>query len=216
MKMFWDLPMGNVTDAEMLDKMRVRELVETDRYCRDYHHFEKERECWFDDGKVYATWFKGSIDDFIQKSGRPDKTPSHHKINNTMVWLKGNRAIAECICTLQFRIELVPGEPLDLVCWSRLHFRAEKREGKWGLVYFEGIYEKDRLDPIFSDSEWVVPREELQKYRPINWNMMYRLTKFSADPFGGGVENADNWAGKDKPETILRLYEESSKWIGLE
>ena len=44
MKMFWELPMGNVTDAEMLDKMRVRELVETDRYCRDYHHFEKERE----------------------------------------------------------------------------------------------------------------------------------------------------------------------------
>ena len=133
-----------------------------------------------------------------------------------MVWLKGNRAIAECICTIHFRTELVPGEPLDLVCWCRLHFRAEKREGKWGLVYFEGIYEKDRLDPIFSDSNWVVPREELRKFRPINWNMMYRLAKFSADPFGGGVENADNWAGEDKPETVQRLYEESSKWIGLE
>lgn len=212
MKMFYELPMGNLSDAEMMDKARVRELVEYDRYCRDYSHFAEERACWFDDGEVFATWFKGPINEFIEKSSRKDKSPSAHKIFNTVVWLNGTRAIAECLCTITFRV-LLGEELVDLQVWSRLHFRAEKRDGKWGLLYFEGIYEKDRIDPVFSDSSFVIPREELQKFRPCNWNQCYRLAVYSADPFGGGLANADLWAGPDKPETIQRLYDESSRWL---
>lgn len=115
---------------------------------------------------------------------------------------------------ITFRVPL-DGEPVDLSVWSRLHFRAEKREGKWGLVYFEGIYERDRIDPVFGDSTFAIPREELMKFRPCNWNQCCRLAKYQADPFGGGLENSEDWCGSDKPETIQRLYEESSKWLGL-
>lgn len=212
MKMFYEIPMGNGSDGEFLDKMRVRELVETDRYCRDYSHFKEERACWFDDGKVFATWFKGPIDEFIEKSARKDKSPSAHKIFNTMVWLNGNKAVAEVICSITFRCNL-GDEPMDLEVWSRLHFRAEKRDGRWGLIYFEGIYEKDRIDPVFGDSTFAIPREELKKFRPCNWNQCYRLAVCSADPFGGGLANADSWAGSDKPETVQRLYDESSEWF---
>ncbi len=214
MKMFWELPMGNCSDEEMLEKSRIRELVETDRYCRDYGHFEKERTCWHDDGTVFATWFKGPIDEFLANSARPGKSPSAHKIFNTMIWLKGNRAIAECICSIDYRLTM-DGELLDLQVYSRLHFRVEKRDGQWGLVYFEGIYEKDRMVPVFSDSKWSIPREELQKFRPINWNQCYRLA-CGVDSFGKGLENSNEWAGPDKPETIQRIYDESSKWIGME
>jgi hypothetical protein len=212
MKMFYEHPMGNLSDAEMLEKMRVRELVETDRYCRDYGHFEQQRACWFDDGEVFATWFKGSVDEFIAKSSRKDKAPSYHKIFNTMVWLNGNKAIAELICSIEFRVNL-GDEPVDIKVWSRLHFRAEKRGSRWGLVYFEGIYERDRIDTVFSDSNFSIPREELIKFRPCNWNQCYRLARYSADAFGGGLKNADEWAGSDKPETIQRLYEASSAWF---
>ena len=37
--MFYDIPMVNLSDAEMLDKARVRELVEYERYCRDYSDY---------------------------------------------------------------------------------------------------------------------------------------------------------------------------------
>ena len=211
MKMFWELPTDNLNDEEMLEKIRVRDLIETDRYCRDYGHFEKERACWHDDGTVFATWFKGPIDEFIANSAK--RASASHKIYNTMVWLKGKRAIAECVCCIHSRTQL-GDELLDLQMWTRLHFRAEKRDGKWGLVYFEGIYEKDCMDPVFNDSNWSIPREELQKFRPIIWNQCYRLTKL--DPFSKGLANADEWAGADKPETIQRLYEESSRWIGME
>jgi hypothetical protein len=212
MKMFYELPVGELSIEEMLDKACVRELVETDRYCRDYGHFEQERACWFEDGEVFASWFKGPIDEFLAQSSRKDKSPSAHKIFNTLVWLNGNRAIAECICMITFRVKL-EGELVDLSVHSRLHFRAEKRDGKWGLVYFEGIYEKDRLDPVFGDSKFFIPREKLQKFRPCNWNQCARLALYGADPFGGGLANADQWAGSDKPESICRLYDESSRWF---
>lgn len=212
MKMFYEIPVGNLSSEELLDKACVRELIEIDRYCRDYGYFEQERACWFDDGEVYASWFKGPIDEFLAKSSRKDKAPSTHKIYNIPVWLNGSRAVAECICVIHFRTEL-SGELIDLNVWSRLHFRAEKREGRWGLVYFEGIYERDRLDPVFGDSKFFIPREELQKFRPCNWNQCARLALYSADSFGGGLVNADKWCGPDKPETIQHLYEESSCWI---
>ncbi|MCD8330918.1 MAG: hypothetical protein LUB63_00090 [Oscillospiraceae bacterium] len=97
MKMFYELPMGNGSDREMLDKARVRELVEIERYSRDYGHFQQERACWFDDGQVFATWFKGPIDEFIANSSRKDKGPSAHRIFSIPVWMNGSRAVAECI-----------------------------------------------------------------------------------------------------------------------
>jgi hypothetical protein len=212
MKMFYEVPMGNPSETEVLDKVRVRELVEFDRYCRDYGLFPQERACWFDDGEVFATWFKGPIDRFIANSSRKDKASAFHKINNTMVWLNGNKAIAECLCIIQFRTNL-NNEPVDLHVWGRLHFRAEKRDDKWGLVYFEGIYEKDRIDPVFLDSEFSIPRNELMEFRPCNWNQCFRLARTSADAFGGGLKNANEWAGSDKPETIQRLYNASSEWF---
>lgn len=212
MKMFFDCSNELQTAEEMLDKAYIRDLVETDRYCRDYGHFDQERACWFDDGQVYASWFKGSIDEFIAKSSRKDKTPSVHKIYNTMVWLNGRRAIAECICMITFRTEL-EGELVDLSVQSRLHYRVEKRGSRWGLVYFEGIYEKDRIDPVFGDSKFFIPRETLKKFRPCNWNQCARLALYGADSFGGGLDNADEWTGSDKPETIQRLYNESSAWF---
>jgi len=214
LKMFYEYPVGNGSAEDIVNKQNVRELIEFDRYCRDYSLFEQERSCWWDDGEVFATWFKGPIDEFIKHSGAESKTPSNHKINNTLVWLNGDRAVAECLCMIAFRTEL-GGELVDLHSWCRLHFRAEKREGRWGLLYFEGIYEKDRIDPVFSDNRWEAPKAELTQFRPINWNMCYRLTRFNADAHGGGLKNSDSWCGADKPETVQRLYEESSRWLGL-
>ena len=73
----------------------------------------------------------------------------------------------------------------------------------------EGIYEKDRMDPVFGDSRFFIPREELGGHRPINWNMAVRRN-------GIGHETDEReWAGVDRPETLGRLYEESSVWLGM-
>ena len=138
----------------------------------------------------------------------PDEKQSvRHKVHNTVVWLNGTRAVAEMLCTLQFRVEL-GGEWVDINCEARMHYRLEKRGGVWGILYFEGIYEKDRLDPIFGDSVFNIPREQLEKYRSINWNMAARR-----DLYEGGLKNSDDWAGSDRPETVRRIYDESSRFL---
>ena len=215
MKFFYEQEMCNLSSQEMEDKARIRELIEYERYCRDYGLFEQQKECWFEDASVFATWYKGPIQGFLSHSSGGKLSPAMHKINNTVVWLNGNKAVAECMCTLNFREEL-QGELVDLQCYMRLHFRAEKRAGRWGLLYFEGIYEKDRIDPVFLDNRFSVPKEKLTQFRAINWNMCYRIAEQNHDAFAGGLSNADTWAGADKPETIERLYRESSEWFWSE
>lgn len=212
MRMFWEVPMNGLSDAEMIEKMRIKELVEYDRYCYDYDHKDIQRGLWFDDATLFTTWFKGGVDGYLGSTPAPKDPDDHmsahaHKVNNTVVWLNGNRAIAELICSLNFRNKL-RDEWVDVQCLCRMHYRVEKRDGRWGIVYFEGIYEKDRLDPVFGDSEFFVPEAELREHRPINWNMAVRRGKYL-----GHETDESKWAGSDIPETVNRLYEESSSWL---
>ncbi|MDO4333403.1 MAG: hypothetical protein Q4C58_12075 [Eubacteriales bacterium] len=218
MKYFYEAPMGNLSAEEMTEKARIREIVEYDRYCTDYGYKRQQKKLWHEDGRLFTTWFEGPVSEYL---GNPTITPkenispdspaeSHgHRVNDTIVWLNGNKAIAEILCFLNFRTE-IKGEWMDSQCWCRMHYRLEKRDGKWGILYFEGIYEKDRMDPVFMDSTLTVTRQELMRFRAINWNMAYRRSNI------GGLKNADRWAGSDKPETIEKLYRESSEWFGLE
>jgi hypothetical protein len=40
------------------------------------------------------------------------------------------------------------GVLVDVVCFGRFYDFLEKREGRWGIVRRQPIYEKDRLDPV--------------------------------------------------------------------
>ncbi len=216
MKMFYETDCINLSDAEMLERQRVANLAEYDRYLRDYHR-DLEPSIWFEDGRCFTTWFKGPVNEFFSSSFKPGGSSygetedtmrrGGHRVNNTVVWLNGNRAIAEVMCILTIRSK-VKGDWFDGQVWGRMHYRAEKREGKWGLVYFEGIYEYDRLDAVFHDCDVEIPREELLTYRNNNFYMAYRQNQDQ-----GRVLRSDEWVGPDKPETFRRLYEESSRWF---
>lgn len=222
--MFYDIPMVNLSDAEMLDKARVRELVEYERYCRDYSDYgtkQAERRLWFDDARIVTTWFDGSPDEFIPVTNDPVpkiKVPDqgvidavHHRVNNTVVWLKENRAIAEMLCTLTFRCK-IQGDWMDIAVMARMHYRAEKREGKWGLVFMDVVYEQDRMDPVFQDSTVKIPREVLQQHRNINWNQAARGTLEGRKP----KRDPNLLYGYDRPVEVLELYKESSQWLGVD
>ncbi len=132
---------------------------------------------------------------------------STHKINNTVVWLNGDKAVAEVLCDLIFRRK-VDGDWFDSQTMGRMHYRAEKREGKWGLVYFAGIYEWGRMDPVFHDCNVRIPREELLKYRDHDF---YRY--YAAASQGQELFLPDEQPGPDRPETIEAIYKVTSQWF---
>jgi hypothetical protein len=218
MKMFYELPATGGGTEDVIERMKIREIVEYERYCCDYGHKEEEKKLWFDDGRLFTTWFKGSIKDYLSSPViAPEEAVGHdpienhcHRVNDVIVWRKNSRAIAEMLAFLCFRNKINDTWE-DTQCWCRFHYRLEKRDGNWGIVYFEGIYEKDRMDPVFQDETNKVSSDDIKEHRPINWNMGYRRGLVHSDV----VSTESDWAGIDKPDTVRRLYEESSRWIGL-
>ena len=52
----------------LLDRLTIRQLVEDWAVLRDARLWDRFREVWHDDGRMMATWFQGSRDEFIKVS----------------------------------------------------------------------------------------------------------------------------------------------------
>lgn len=207
--MFYQCKMGQNSPEDMLDKANIRELIEFERYCRDYKLWDEMRTCYYDDAKIVVSWMSGTPDEFIAGSRRMNasKAPAKHKVHNTIVWKNGNRAVAECIMAIQIRCPL-DGDVVDMSTDMRLHYRLEKREDTWKIVSIEPIYEKDSMVSAYSDGTFRADREELAKYRPSYANMMLRQVHYGLTPNG-------ELAGEDRPESVAAIYEESSKFLNM-
>ena len=98
---------------------------------------------------------------------------------------------------------------VDLATHMRKHYRLEKRENVWKIVSAEPIYEKDTMLSAYADGTFRPNREELDALRPSYANLMYRRIKYGGHP-------DQSCAGEDMPETVAKLYRESSIWLGTE
>lgn len=207
--MFYQCEMGKNSLEDVVDKFNIRELIEFERYCRDYKLWPELRSCYHDDAKIIVSWMTGTPDEFVAGSTRMNasKAPAKHKVFDTVVWKNGNRAVAECITAIQIRCPL-DGDTVDMSTHTRLHYRLEKREGVWKILHMEPIYEKDTLQSIYTDGTFHADREELAKYRPSYANMMLRQVHYGLHPNG-------ELAGEDRPESVEAIYEESSRFLGI-
>jgi hypothetical protein len=141
--------MAAMGDRETADRLAIRDLVENWAVWRDAGDWDRFRTVWHDDGRMMATWFQGTGDEFIRVSreGFERGVRILHFLGGTSVDLAGDRAIAQTKMTISQRAE-VDGVVCDVVCTGRFYDFVERRAGRWGLVLRQPIYEKDRLDPV--------------------------------------------------------------------
>ena len=137
----------------MIDRLTIRDLIESWVVWRDAGDWDRFRTVWHDDGWMMATWFQGSRDDFLRVSreGFEKGVRILHFLGGASIDLAGTRAIAQTKMTIDQRA-LVEGVLCDVVCTGRFYDFLEKRKGRWGLVLRQPIYEKDRLDPVSPDA----------------------------------------------------------------
>lgn len=203
MKILLKKPEVNTTQ-NVIDKFDIKELIEFERFCRDNAQWEEMKKCFAENSTVTISWFKGSGQGFVDASSKME-TYAPHKLLDTLVWLKNDKAVAITMATIQMRME-IQGHLLELNSDVKLLYKTQKINGLWSIVSMEGIYEKDTLIPVSPTDGIVIPKDEITKFRPSYANMSYALSK-------SGYSVDTNLPGIDKPESVAKLYQKSEDWL---
>jgi hypothetical protein len=150
---------------EMVERLKIREMVENWVLWRDANQWQKFRSLWHDDGRMMATWTQGTADEFIEmsKAGFAKGVRILHFLGGSTIEVRGDRATAITKMTISQRAK-VHDVPCDVVCTGRFCDFFEKRAGRWGLVLRQPIYEKDRMDPVDPAAKLTLDPQLLAKF----------------------------------------------------
>ena len=192
---------------EYLDRLAIRDLLENWVIWRDSGDWERFRTVWHPEGRMMATWFQGTGDEFIEmnKAGFKKGVRILHFLGGTSVDLSGHRAVTQTKMTISQRAP-VEGVVCDVVCTGRFYDFLEKRDGRWGMVLRQPIYEKDRLDPIDPTQAPKLDRSVLESF-PEGYRHLAYLQA------GIGYEVKPDMPGLTGPE-VEALYARGRGWLG--
>jgi len=136
-------------DADLVERQRIREVVQNWALWRDAGDWERFRTVWHPGARMMATWFQGQAEKFIEVSreGWNKGISILHFLGGSAIDLAGERAIAQTKMTISQRAA-VDGVVCDVLCTGRFYDFFERRGGEWRIMLRQPIYEKDRLDPL--------------------------------------------------------------------
>lgn len=134
---------------EALDRLAIRDLLDNWIIWRDSGDWDRFATVWHDDGRMVATWFEAKAADFIIGCRKvfDAGTVGAHILGGTSIDLDGNRAVAQSRMQIVHRGE-IDGVTVDVTCIGRFVDALEKRDGRWGMVLRQPVYEFDRLSPL--------------------------------------------------------------------
>lgn len=185
---------------ELLDKFAVQELIEYERFCRDNRLWDDMRRCFAPDSTVTVSWYQGTGYGFVEESSKM-QVCAPHRINNVLVWLNGDRAVAVVMAGIQPRKHL-NGRAYDLTSYVRLLYRTEKIDGRWKIRSLDCIYERDSLVPVIPD-EFPCPEH--------NGRSSYSALAAVMESEGYAINM--ELPGDDRPEQTAELMQSARSWL---
>lgn len=188
------------------EKLTIRELIENWAVWRDAGDWDRFRTVWHEDGYMMATWFQAPFEDFIRmsKEGLDRGVSILHMLGGTSVDLAGSRAIAQTKMTILQRGK-IHDVLCDVVCTGRFYDFLEKRDGRWGMVHRQPIYEKDRVDPVDPASKLSLDRKLLDSFPE-----GYRHLAYMQSDIGYKIKM--DMPGLKGPE-VEALYRRGRRWL---
>lgn len=192
-----------------VDRLEIRDLIENWVVYRDAGMWDRFREVWHDDGRMMATWFQGTADEFIQmtKDGIERGVQILHFLGGMSIDVLGDRAIAQTKMTITQRA-LVHDSLCDVVCTGRFFDFLEKRDGRWGMVLRQPIYEADRLDPLDHEAAPVLDKALLNGF-PAGYRHLAYLQATIGYPVKSDMPGL--WGAE-----VETLYERGQGWLAGE
>lgn len=205
-KDFRKIPLDQKNPKSVMDRMKIRELMEYERYCRDNGLYDEAASCYSDDAQIHVSWFNGPASEYWEKTKQAHGSGSKHKIFSTAVFINGNKAVAETqVMMLSPRIN-IQGCDMDMQSQARIFARLIKRDDEWKILYGDCIYERDELIPSTPGTKVPDLAPLVKDYRESYRNLSYVLSL-------QGLTSGQDLPGDDKPETVQKLYDETSRWM---
>ena len=193
-------------DQDFIDRITIRQLVDNWVVWRDAGHWDRFRTVWHDDGVMQATWTQGTADEFIamSKEGWAKGVSILHFLGGNSIDLAGDRAISQTKMTISQRAR-VHDVLVDVVCTGRFYDFIERRNGKWGFVLRQPIYEKDRMDPVDPAG-----KVELDQTLLMSFPEGYRHLAYLQSQIGYKIKMSMPGL---KGEAVEALYKRGADWL---
>lgn len=195
-----------MAENDILRRLAVMELVQNWAIWRDAGDWERFATCWHDDGRMFATWCQAPAAQFIEasKAGWAKGVSILHFLGGVSVDLSRQRAIAQTKMTISQRAQ-VHGVLVDVVCTGRFYDFIEERNGRWGVVLRQPIYEKDRMDPVDPATQVSLDPALLARFPEGYRHLAYLQTQI-------GYEVKTDMPGL-KGEKVAALYAAGARWL---
>jgi len=194
------------SDEQLADRRQIRDLLENWVVWRDAGDWDRFRQVWHPDGRMMATWFQGSGDEFIRVSqeGWARGVSILHFLGGISIEVVGSRAISQTKMTISQRGD-VEGVTCDVVCTGRFYDFLEKRNDRWGIVLRQPIYEKDRIDPVSPAAKLELDAALLARFPEGYRHLAYMQTRigYTVKPDMPGL----------KGEEVEQLYGRGAAWL---
>ena len=195
--------------SEREDREAIRDVIENWVLYRDAGLWDRFRTVWHEDGWMNATWFQGPYEDFIQANidGWNRGVIILHFLGGTTIDLAGDRAFAQTKMTISQRGPL-EGVACDVVCTGRFCDFLERRDGRWGVVVRQPIYERDRVNPVDPAAQLTLDATLLESFPSGYRHLAYLQTQ-------AGYAVKKDMPAITGPE-VEELYERGRLWLAGE
>jgi SnoaL-like domain len=198
----------------MSDTEEITQLIMRERQGRDRAWWEQMRATLWPEMTLRLSWIDGTGTEFVDGSRAMAERSTGtgalagHRLGLPSVHVGGDRAVTEVALTINSRIVL-GGVETDMATYLRLLYQTEKRNGRWGILRMDAIYETDTMTPAVPGQTVNLDPAVLEGRRP-----SYRLLSYQLEQ--AGISVPDDLYGVDQPGPIRELYRSAFKWAGID
>jgi len=193
---------------DYLDRAEILRVVQSWGLLRDEGRWDALRKLYAPDALQTTSWAMGTAAEFINRciegARKPGARRSMHSIGASVVEINGDRAIAETRRIILTRSK-VHDVLVDVTNYGRSYDRFVRHEGAWKLAQRNGIYERDRMDPVDTTQVLKLDPAGLALY-PEGYRHLAYLQALA------GERISPNLPTPGSPE-LTRLYEQGQAWL---
>lgn len=197
---------GIPTLEAAMDRVAIRDLLENWVIWRDAGEWDRFATVWHGEGRMMATWFQASASEFIAGCRKAFEAGlvGLHSLGGTNIEVRGSRAVTHSKMQIVQR-GAIDGIDVDVTCNGRFVDALEKRDGRWGMVLRQPVYELDRMTPVNPAQVPTLDASLLQAYPEGYRHLAYLQTKM-------GFAVSKTLPGTRGPE-ILALNRRMTEWL---